>query len=622
VNEPTVQEKTNTISDWLGIKPNYFENAVQTQQSFLSNPLGTIGSAIGAAGQSFKDVWDLQGEKYQAYKTAIQTPGTSLATKVSTGLGVVTGRVALLFSPISAAFAAAEKLPVLQDAATLLNIPFSVTGKVGAFGADQFTNVLPIDQTSKDTLRPAFEEVGSLAGQILLGGKMVELISKGKKVDTKTVKKAVEEVKKIEPQAQAIFDKKVAETTKLSAPKEPIRLNINEYKPVAEPVKTVLSDPLTLEAKKYASAEEFVNKSIEKLLGSFKSSADKSYILDESVIPDIAKNVKFIRKEFPNVKITFDKKYKDGSAYITATWDDLGYYSGSDQIYPIAIRLRISNHGGSWKYADQERIELNHGDIVNKKEIFDLLRNQIQKHNDEIEKGINLTWGRKNLADKTKFLSKSQLTDIWNKAQEVKPVLPTEPPKTPVTKPEPIKTDKLQSQVYQRLKRENPQLEGNLAYSEVKLKEDAQRAVDLIATDKQRAYDIAMGKEKSAEITQTSANIAMAEKALQDGNNALYARLVKNRSLEQTRRGQELVAEKGSITDNSTSRYVKELVSERLDKVGKGYLEDLKTSKKSAKQKAVDRVDKEVAKLENNIKSKKLDMDTALSLLEKLTCVV
>lgn len=190
-------------------------------------------------------------------------------------------------------------------------------------------------------------------------------------------------------------------------------------------------------------------------------------------------------------------------------------------------------------------------------------------------------------------------------------------------KPIETKADtKLKSSVYERMQMENPALEGDVNYDPIKLKEDAGRAVDLIAKDKQKAFNIAMGKETSPEITSTAVNIAMAEKALSEGNTSIYTRLIKNRSLEQTRRGQELVAEKGSVTDNSTSRYVKELISLRLESLGKKYLSDLKdTLKQTNKNKATSVIEKEVAKAEKQIKNKSLKMEDARSLLDALSCV-
>jgi hypothetical protein len=181
--------------------------------------------------------------------------------------------------------------------------------------------------------------------------------------------------------------------------------------------------------------------------------------------------------------------------------------------------------------------------------------------------------------------------------------------------------EQLQSRVWERMKAENPNLEGDLGYDPIKLKEESKKNSDLVLKDKQRAFDIAMGKEVSPDFTSTGANIALAEQAGLSGDYALEARLIKARSLAQTRRGQEIVMERGSVTDNSASKYIKELVAARLETVGKGYLSDLKNRKVSDKMKGTQKIESEVAKLENRIKTKKLDVKEALALLDKMTCL-
>lgn len=179
------------------------------------------------------------------------------------------------------------------------------------------------------------------------------------------------------------------------------------------------------------------------------------------------------------------------------------------------------------------------------------------------------------------------------------------------------------SRVYERLKTEHPELEGSVGYTPIKLKQEAEKAVNLIAKDKQEAFDIAMGKKVSDDITSTSVNIALAEKALDEGNISLFTRLVKNRSLAQTRRGQEIVSEKGSVNDNSTSRYVKDLIAMRLDKLGSKYLADIRDlgKKTGTKQRGTNRIEKEVGTLQKNIKERKISMADARELLDALACV-
>lgn len=180
-----------------------------------------------------------------------------------------------------------------------------------------------------------------------------------------------------------------------------------------------------------------------------------------------------------------------------------------------------------------------------------------------------------------------------------------------------------QSRVFERLQQEHPEaLEGSLGYNKINLEKEAETATNLIANDKQKAYRLAMNMGESAEVTNTAVNIAMSEKALQDGNLTLYSKLVKNRSLAQTRRGQEIVSEKGSVSDNDTSRYVRELVSARLERLGKKYLDDLKGKlvKKSNKEKAISSIDREIAKAQGRMSNKLMDIKEAQSIIDSLIC--
>lgn len=204
---------------------------------------------------------------------------------------------------------------------------------------------------------------------------------------------------------------------------------------------------------------------------------------------------------------------------------------------------------------------------------------------------------------------------------ESKPVVKTE-------KPKPIQ-NKGQSRVFKRLQSEHSELQGELNYDVKKIKEEEDKATDLILKDKNKAFRIAMGSEESPDVLSSSVNIVLAEKALEEGNNALFAQLTKNRSLAQSRRGQEIAAEKGSVTDNSTARYVKDLISSRLESVGKKYLTNLSLSTKdgislkkiSNKKHATELIKKEVDKVKIKIKNtKKIDLDEAQKLLDSLIC--
>ena len=191
----------------------------------------------------------------------------------------------------------------------------------------------------------------------------------------------------------------------------------------------------------------------------------------------------------------------------------------------------------------------------------------------------------------------------------------------------------LKSRVFERLQAEHgDKLEGDLVYDKNTREKDVEGALKLLEEDPQQAFRVAMNAEAVPETTSTMMNIAMSEKALQEGNVKLFAQLTRNRSLAQTRRGQEIEAEKASVTNNTTSRYVKELLQARLENLGNEYLTKVGSTTKrvakgkvkggSPKERAIERIDKEIAKAQKAIpkSAKELDLAEAQAIIDSLTC--
>src|SRR3990167_994372 len=207
--------------------------------------------------QPFKSTMQASQEFSDTFDTATPVQKLAGVTKILTsGAGII-------FSPISAVFGAAQKLPVLKPAADLMSIPFEVTGEIGKFGADRFVDALGVvvDKKTQDELRPAFQEAGTLVGQLWLGGKVMEGLGKGEKLtrekitELKTEAKTVKELPKTHEIAKA-------EIT-------------NEVKPATPSV-----DPLATEARKYKTAEEFV-KAIKSTPEKIPSSPEYNKFLSE-----------------------------------------------------------------------------------------------------------------------------------------------------------------------------------------------------------------------------------------------------------------------------------------------------------------------------------------------------
>lgn len=226
---PTIASTSNFATDWLGIKnpDTYFSDAFNQVKNTILHPIQTIknvvGAGIGALGSAVSNV-------YEANKNILLGGHKPMANRVADLFHAFGADAGLVFSPISAAFAAAEQLPVLKEAADVLQMPFAATGKIGDFAAEKFVDYLPIDQQSKDVLKPAFGELGTLAGQLLLGGKVMDMVVKGVGLDKAKIDEVVNETKIQTEQAKTGIIKSNPEIAKANQLIEP---TLNEQKGVA-----------------------------------------------------------------------------------------------------------------------------------------------------------------------------------------------------------------------------------------------------------------------------------------------------------------------------------------------------------------------------------------------------
>lgn len=268
-------------------------------------------------------------------------------------------------------------------------------------------------------------------------------------------------------------------------------------------------------------------------------------------------------------------------------------------------------------------------------------------------------------ADKENVYTKSQLTDIWNKANEpvvkapevsqavTKPVVekPVEPlapqdmeaakariearavasaemdkiptntdVQTPVGTGE-LKKSKAYTRVFDLLKEEYQQ---DVSYNVLNLEKDAKNAVDYIAKDPKSAIRIGLGLEQPPEgQTETAISIALAEKAATEGDHALQSRLESSRSLRQTRRGQEIVSERGRFEADSPHKYMRELLNKRLANLGanvKDALAETVNRATNVKQAAMEKIDSEAKKIKEAIKKDRKKIQMAQDIINSLIC--
>lgn len=186
-----------------------------------------------------------------------------------------------------------------------------------------------------------------------------------------------------------------------------------------------------------------------------------------------------------------------------------------------------------------------------------------------------------------------------------------------------------ESEAYRKVRdRLEEATQQDVNYNRLNLAQDAENAMKFISKDPQAALRVAFGLEAPpAGQTETAISIALADKAGRDGNYKLQSQLESSRSLRQTRRGQEIVSERGRFKDDSPYQYMRELLDRRLKDIGHSVKSDIvdQFNKKvsSAKQKAVDIIDKKTDELVQRIKKRdKKKIELAQDIISKLTCKV
>jgi len=177
------------------------------------------------------------------------------------------------------------------------------------------------------------------------------------------------------------------------------------------------------------------------------------------------------------------------------------------------------------------------------------------------------------------------------------------------------------SKAYTRVKdriAEEAQLDVN--YNILNLEQDTQNAMNFIIESPKKAIRVALGLESPPKgQTETAISIALADKAGREENFLLESQLEASRSLRQTRRGQEIVSERGRFSENSPHYFIKRLMDTRLTNLGrnlKGALAEGKTLKKIA----IEKIDKGVTKLKQKLQVDRKKIQLAQDIIDSLRC--
>jgi hypothetical protein len=206
--------------------------------------------------------------------------------------------------------------------------------------------------------------------------------------------------------------------------------------------------------------------------------------------------------------------------------------------------------------------------------------------------------------------TKEKLRKIWEDAN-----------KKPTKKQE--ETNKLVSRVSERMAGEYSEITPE-TYERIGIANEIENAVKAMEKDKEQTFRDAMGITEIPEYERAAKNIVLTEKALEEGNFELAAQLIKNRSLRATELGQAIAMEKGSVTDNSAQKYMRELIAVRVQKLGDKYTSTIDKSalkKQTPVQRGQKVLKERVAKVKSEISTKKkLDIQSAQDFIKSLQC--
>lgn len=157
---------------------------------------------------------------------------------IGKGLETIAGAGGVVFSPITALFEGANKIPVLGSISRLIGLPFVATGEITSDVLGKVVDKLPISEQAKQDIKPGIQEIAALASQIALGKvaqvgekKFAELTKKFGPEDAITI---VDQAHRLANQAKEPIPQPLAEQLSRVKTEKPA-----EATPIAETIKPI-----------------------------------------------------------------------------------------------------------------------------------------------------------------------------------------------------------------------------------------------------------------------------------------------------------------------------------------------------------------------------------------------
>jgi len=171
----------------------YFPGTMKTLEELQIDPLNlkadpkqTISAAWeGLKGSVVQEVGNIKDLFQKGFRIKGEPAPTSEV--VGAGLRAVAGTGNVIFSPITALFEGANKVPVLGSLSKLISLPFSVGGEALGDISDKIIDESPLPENVKKNIKQGAREIASLSGMLLVG-KGIEIAGKEYLPSEKTAK--------------------------------------------------------------------------------------------------------------------------------------------------------------------------------------------------------------------------------------------------------------------------------------------------------------------------------------------------------------------------------------------------------------------------------------------------
>ena len=137
----------------------------------VTPPAGFLGKMFVRAQDALKGALDnvvKTGNKF-GHELNAANPDATPTSRIASGVDYGVANIGVLLSPLSAAFSAAEEVPVAGKVAEGFNYVFGKIGEGGGWAADHVVDSLPISDKAKADIKPAAHNLSALLAQLAAG---------------------------------------------------------------------------------------------------------------------------------------------------------------------------------------------------------------------------------------------------------------------------------------------------------------------------------------------------------------------------------------------------------------------------------------------------------------------